>query len=216
MVATPSTTHNLLSVQLSPKYKRRMRTLCAQHDTVAELRHHNTVTCVHINQHNIELTLSKGRAGCNKGHITTSSLSLSCCAGAAHTCTGTCSLGPCGGYRTCVCIKKCCKCKSTRTYSCTSVSGFTLQRIDSLLSVVVRIGLGLRLRGYMGSRRLERVGGHSNWKKHRSRRPCVPQRYFLDTCPPKCTVYVLQLPLSLKSGCLTLAVSGAPWWGEIN
>ena len=36
---TPSTTHILLSVQLSTKYKIRMSNSCAQHDTVAELKH---------------------------------------------------------------------------------------------------------------------------------------------------------------------------------
>ena len=50
---------------------------------------------------------------------TTSSSSLSSCVGAVHTCAGTCSHGPYGGYRTCLRIKNCCKCKSTRT--CNSV-----------------------------------------------------------------------------------------------
>ena len=41
-----STTHVLLSVQLSKKYKIRMSNLCAQHDTVAELKHRDIVTCM--------------------------------------------------------------------------------------------------------------------------------------------------------------------------
>ena len=44
--------------------------------------------------------------------------------------------------------------------------------------------------------------------KHRSERPWVPRRYFLNTCLQKCTAYVLRLPLSLRSGYLTPAVSG--------
>ena len=52
---------------------------------------------------------------------TTSSSSLSSSVGAVHTCAGTCSHGPYGGYRTCLRIKNCCKCKSMRTYSCNSV-----------------------------------------------------------------------------------------------
>ena len=46
---TPSTTHNLLSVQLSTKNKIRMSKLCAQHDTIAELKHCHIVTCVRVN-----------------------------------------------------------------------------------------------------------------------------------------------------------------------
>ena len=52
---------------------------------------------------------------------TTFSSSSSSCVGAAHTCTGTCSHGPYGGYRTGLRIKNGCKCKSTHTYSCNSV-----------------------------------------------------------------------------------------------
>ena len=44
-----STTHVLLSVQLSTKYKIRMSNLCAQHDTVAELKHRDIVTCMRVN-----------------------------------------------------------------------------------------------------------------------------------------------------------------------
>ena len=53
MVANPkcplSTTHILLFVQLSTKYKIRMSNLCAHHDTVAELKHCNIVTCMCVN-----------------------------------------------------------------------------------------------------------------------------------------------------------------------
>ena len=44
-----STTRILLSVQLSTKYKIRMSNLCAQHDIVAELKHRDVVTCMHVN-----------------------------------------------------------------------------------------------------------------------------------------------------------------------
>ena len=44
-----STTHFLLSVQLSTKYKIRMSNLCAQHDTLAELKHRDIVTCSRVN-----------------------------------------------------------------------------------------------------------------------------------------------------------------------
>ena len=44
-----STTHVLLSVQLSTKYKIRMSNLCAQHDTVPELKHRDIVTCMRVN-----------------------------------------------------------------------------------------------------------------------------------------------------------------------
>ena len=39
-------------------------------------------------------------------------------------------------------------------------------------------------------------------------------RNFINTCPQKRTVYVLRLPLSLSSGCLTPAISGAHMWEE--
>ena len=38
------------------------------------------------------------------------------------------------------------------------------------------------------------------------------ERYFLNTCPQKRTTYVLRLPLSLRHGYLTRAVSGAHAW----
>ena len=44
-----STTHVLLFVQLSTKYKIRMSNLCAQHNTVAELKHRDIVTCMCVN-----------------------------------------------------------------------------------------------------------------------------------------------------------------------
>ena len=44
-----STTHVLLDVQLSSKYKIRMRNLCAQHDTIAQLKHRDIVTCMRVN-----------------------------------------------------------------------------------------------------------------------------------------------------------------------
>ena len=44
-----STTHILLSVQLSTKYKIRMSNLCVQHDTVAESKHRDIVTCMRVN-----------------------------------------------------------------------------------------------------------------------------------------------------------------------
>ena len=44
-----STTYVLLSIQLSKKYKIRMSNLCARHDTVAELKHRNIVTCMRVN-----------------------------------------------------------------------------------------------------------------------------------------------------------------------
>ena len=44
-----STTHVLLSVQLCSKYKIRMSNLCAQHDTVAGLKHRDVVTCMRVN-----------------------------------------------------------------------------------------------------------------------------------------------------------------------
>ena len=65
--------------------------------------------------------LVQQRAQTSPSSPTTSSSSLSSCVGAVHTCAGTCSHGPYGGYRTCLRIKNCCKCKSTRTYSCNSV-----------------------------------------------------------------------------------------------
>ena len=52
---TPSTTCNLLSVQLSTKYNLRMSNLCAQHDTVAELKHCHAVNCTVL-----QLTATKG------------------------------------------------------------------------------------------------------------------------------------------------------------
>ena len=60
--------------------------------------------------------LVQQRAQTSPSSPTTSSSSLSSCVGAVHTCAGTCSHGPYGGYRTCLRIKNCCKCKSTRTY----------------------------------------------------------------------------------------------------
>ena len=65
--------------------------------------------------------LVQQRAQTSPSSPTTSSSSLSSCVGAVHTCAGTCSHGPYGGYRTCLRIKNCSKCKSTRTYSCNSV-----------------------------------------------------------------------------------------------
>ena len=44
-----STTHVLLSFQLSNKCKIRMSNLCAQHDVVAELKHRDIVTCMRVN-----------------------------------------------------------------------------------------------------------------------------------------------------------------------
>ena len=44
-----STTHILLSVELSTKYKIRMSNLCARHDTVADSKHCHVVTCVCAN-----------------------------------------------------------------------------------------------------------------------------------------------------------------------
>ena len=40
------------------------------------------------------------------------------------------------------------------------------------------------------------------------------RRYFLNTCLQKRTAYVLRLPLSLSSVCLTPTVSGAHMWAE--
>ena len=54
---TPATTHNLLSSELSTKYKLRMSNLCAQHGTVAELKHCHTITCVRVNATGIILQL---------------------------------------------------------------------------------------------------------------------------------------------------------------
>ena len=46
----PSTTHILLSIQLSTEYKIRMSNLCAQHDTVPEFKkHRDIVTCMRAN-----------------------------------------------------------------------------------------------------------------------------------------------------------------------
>ena len=56
--------------------------------------------------------LVQQRAQTSPSSPTTSSSSLSSCVGAVHTCAGTCSHGPYGGYRTCLRIKNCCKCKS--------------------------------------------------------------------------------------------------------
>ena len=61
------------------------------------------------------------RAHTSPSSPTTSSSSLSSCVGAVHICAGTCSHGPYGGYRSRLRIKNCCKCKSTRRYSCNSV-----------------------------------------------------------------------------------------------
>ena len=62
MVATPnvplSTTHVLLSVQLSTKYKIRLSNLCAQHDTFAELKHRDIVTCMRVNAIHTTLQLT--------------------------------------------------------------------------------------------------------------------------------------------------------------
>ena len=44
-----STTHVLLSSPLSTKCKIRMSNLCAQHDTVAEFKHRDIVTCMRAN-----------------------------------------------------------------------------------------------------------------------------------------------------------------------
>ena len=65
--------------------------------------------------------LVQQRAQTSPSSPTTSSSSLSSCVGAVHTCASTCSHGPYGGYCTCLRIKNCCKCKSTRTYSCNSL-----------------------------------------------------------------------------------------------
>ena len=46
---TPSTTLILFCVQLSTKHNLRMSNSCAQHDTVAELKHCHIVTCMHVN-----------------------------------------------------------------------------------------------------------------------------------------------------------------------
>ena len=54
--------------------------------------------------------LVQQRAQTSPSSPTTSSSSLSSCVGAVHTCAGTCSHGPYGGYRTCLRIKNCCKC----------------------------------------------------------------------------------------------------------
>ena len=70
-----STTHVLLSVQLSTKYKIRMSNLCAQHDTVAEFKHCDIVTCMRVNaiRTMLQLTLVthghllKVRLGATKG-----------------------------------------------------------------------------------------------------------------------------------------------------
>ena len=43
-----STTHVLLFVELSTKYKIRMSNVCVQHDTVADSKHCHVVTCVHV------------------------------------------------------------------------------------------------------------------------------------------------------------------------
>ena len=53
-----STTVVLLSVPLSTKYKIRMSQLCAQHDTVAELKHRDIVTCMRVNAIRTILQLS--------------------------------------------------------------------------------------------------------------------------------------------------------------
>ena len=50
--------------------------------------------------------LVQQRAQTSPSSPTTSSSSLSSCVGAVHTCAGTCSHGPYGGYRTCHRIKK--------------------------------------------------------------------------------------------------------------
>ena len=39
-------------------------------------------------------------------------------------------------------------------------------------------------------------------------------KYFLDNCPQKRTAHVLRVPLSINSGCLTPAISGAQMWAE--
>ena len=49
--------------------------------------------------------LVQQRAQTSPSSPTTSSSSLSSCVGAVHTCAGTCSHGPYGGYRTCLRIK---------------------------------------------------------------------------------------------------------------
>ena len=56
---TPSTTRNLLSVQLSTRYNLRMSNLWAQHDTVVELQHCRIVTrmCVNAIRTILQLTL---------------------------------------------------------------------------------------------------------------------------------------------------------------
>ena len=65
--------------------------------------------------------LVQQKANTSPSSPTTSSSSLSSYVGTVHTCVGTCSHGPYGGYHTCLRIKNCCKCKSTHTYSCNSV-----------------------------------------------------------------------------------------------
>ena len=126
-----STTHNPLSVQMSTKYKLGMSNFCAQHDIVAELKHCHIVTCVRVNAicTTLQLTLVthvsshllRVRLGVTKGtyiaiitHNILIIIVVLC--NADHTCACTCA-----GYRTCLQIKKCCKCKSTRMYPCNSL-----------------------------------------------------------------------------------------------
>ena len=45
----------------------KMSNFCVQHDTVAELKHCHTVTCMRVNGHT--WTSSQGQTWCNKGHI---------------------------------------------------------------------------------------------------------------------------------------------------
>ena len=97
-----STTRVLIFVQLSTKYKIRMSNLCAQHDTVAELKHRDIVTCMRVNAIRtiLQLTLVthghllrvlvQQRAHTSPSSPTTSSSSLSSRVGAAHTCAGGC------------------------------------------------------------------------------------------------------------------------------
>ena len=137
---------------------------------VAELKHCDIVTNMRAIAIRtiLQLTLVthghllKDRLGATQGTYIPfvthkSSLSLSSCVGAAHTCAGTCSHGPYGGYHMCLQIKTCCKCKSTRTYSC--VGGMATSPLPS------------------------RGSPHGD---------------------------------KIRSGYITPAFSGSPWWGEIQ
>ena len=191
----PSTTHVLLSVQLSTEYKIRMSNLCAQHDTVAELIRY----ACQCNPYNMQLTLVTRRelfrdlvqqkAHTSPSSPTTSSSTLSSRVGATHKCAGTCSHGPYVLVFECL-VLVFCKRKSTCMYSCNSVP-------DPLHMLFTMLRLPLSLS--MATQPLPPQGPSVG------RMATSPMPSWGSPQGDKFT-----------SGYITPAFSGFPWWGEIK